>query len=210
MRRSRCRDAKAHRRRPSCPSIDDPGIRDQVFQRRYYAVPNRHLWRPTQRLDSAAIKKDERIVPNPAALAAGVGKLRLQLKPLANPADRLVDLAILALSKIEDIDAASGTFDCDQDRIDAVLNIKIGFALLAISKHLKPRRIGQQLLIEIKHMAVGVAFAQDGNEAEDKPLKAETLAIGGDQAFRRYFGVAIQRRLDRERRVLRRRKYRGL
>src|SRR6202022_4787591 len=105
----------------------------------------------------------------------GIFQPGFQLQALANPADRLIDFAIFILAEIEDIATIGGPFDRNHDRVDTVLNVEIGFALLAIAKHFELRRIRQQLLIEIKHVAGGVALAEHREEAEAEALKAEPL-----------------------------------
>ena len=52
-------------------------------------------------------------------------------------------------------------------------------------------------------MAVVVPLAEDRDEAEDVALEAEPLAIGLDHPLPRELGRAVERRLDRERGVLR-------
>ena len=41
----------------------------------------------------------------------------------------------------------------------------------------------QQLPVEIEHVTVRVALAQDGDEAEDKRLKSERRGVGADQTL---------------------------
>ena len=41
----------------------------------------------------------------------------------------------------------------------------------------------EQLAVEIDHVAVGVAFAEDGDEAKDVRLISECGGVGGDHAF---------------------------
>ena len=71
--------------------------------------------------------------------------------------------------------------DREQHRIDAVVHIEVGLALLAVAENAQPRRVLAQLLVEVEDVAVGVALAEDRDEAEDIALKPETFAIGLDQ-----------------------------
>ena len=88
-------------------------------------------------------------------------------------------------------------------RVDAVLHIKIGLALPAIAEDVQAARVGQQLLVEVEHVAMGVAFAQDRDKAKNPGAHAEPFAIGRDQALAREFRGAVERGLDRKRRILR-------
>ena len=58
----------------------------------------------------------------------------------------------------------------------------------------------EELAVKIKHVAVGVAFAEDGDEAEDVTFEFIAFAIGGDHAFAAQFGAGVERSLDGERR----------
>ena len=53
-----------------------------------------------------------------------------------------------------------------------------------------------QLPVEIEDVAVGVAFAEDGDEAEDVALKSESFAVGGYQPLARDLRGPVERRLD--------------
>ena len=66
-------------------------------------------------------------------------------------------------------------------------------------------RVGAQAAVEVEDVTVRVALAQDRHEAEDVALKAEAFAVGLDQPFARELGGAVERGLNRERRVFRRR-----
>src|SRR5450755_4606191 len=59
----------------------------------------------------------------------------------------------------------------------------------------------EQLLVEVEDVAVGIAFAHDGNEAEDAGLDAEAFAVGLDHSLGREFGSAVEGRLNGERTV---------
>src|ERR1700679_1881450 len=58
---------------------------------------------PTQCADPRAIQQDKWAIPNPAAFASGVCKLRMQPQMFANPADGVVDFAIFVRTQIEDV-----------------------------------------------------------------------------------------------------------
>src|SRR4051794_13087599 len=92
-------DATGRKRKPSSSCLDDPWIGDQIFQSVLHPALNRQFRRPAKLADPATIEKDEGIAPDPAALTAGIFQPRLQLQALADPADRLVNLAIFVLAK---------------------------------------------------------------------------------------------------------------
>src|SRR5207253_664787 len=93
----------------------------------------------------------------------------------------------------------------EQDGVDAVLNVEVGLALLAVAEDADAGRVAQQLPIEIDDMAMRVALAEDGDEAEHVSLEAEAGAVGRDQRFARHLRGAVEARLYRERTRLRRR-----
>src|SRR5690242_14062740 len=64
-----------------------------------------------------------------------------------------------------------------------------------------------KLLIEIEHVAMSVALAQNRDEAKDPATKAESFAECLNQSFARKFARPVQRRLHRKRRALRRGEY---
>ena len=161
---------------------------------------------PSARMRSR-VEQDERAVADPAALAARIGQLRADAEALRNPADRVVDAACFVGAEIEDMDLVVEDADREQHRVDAVVHVEIGFALLAVAEHVKLRRVVAQLLVEVEDVAVRVALAEDRDEAEDVGLESEALAVGLDHAFGGQLRGAVERGLEREGRVLRRRKY---
>ena len=90
-----------------------------------------------------------------------------------------------------------------QHRVDAVLHVEVRLALAGRCRARAARRVVAQAAVEVEDVAVRVALAEDRHEAEDVALEAEALAVGLDQAFAGELRGAVQRGLDRERRVLR-------
>src|ERR1035437_2870424 len=62
----------------------------------------------------------------------------------------------------------------------------------------------EKLFVEIKNVAVRVAFAENGNETENVALNLKTFAVGRNHAFAGKLGRSVERGLHGKRRVLRR------
>jgi hypothetical protein len=85
-----------------------------------------------------------------------------------------------------------------EDRVDAVLHVEVALSLEPVAEDPQGIRVLDQLLVEIEDVAVGVALAEDRDEAEDVALEPESLAVGGDEALARDLGRAVKGRLNRE------------
>src|SRR5687767_1358382 len=107
----------------------------EVLERADDARANREPGPPADGANLRGIEEDERIVADPAALAARVVDGRRGPKVPGDPANRLVDVAVLVGAEIVDVDLVAGAFDRHQDRVDAVLNVQIGLALPAVAQH---------------------------------------------------------------------------
>src|ERR1035437_4976879 len=59
----------------------------------------------------------------------------------------------------------------------------------------------EKLFVEIKNVAVRVAFAENGNETENVALKLKTFAVGRNHAFAGNLGRSVERGLHGKRRV---------
>src|SRR5438552_3775224 len=86
---------------------------------------------PAERANLARVEKDEWIVADPAALAARVFKPRLYAHLGADPADRLVDLAVFIRAQVIQSDFRGRFYKRELNGIETVLNIKVGLALFA-------------------------------------------------------------------------------
>ena len=75
---------------------------------------------------------------------------------------------------------------------DAVLNIEIAFALQAVAEDFQAVWMFAHLLVEIKDVAMGVAFAEDRDEAEDVAFKLVALTVRGDHRLAGEFGAGIK------------------
>src|SRR5438067_8052967 len=96
------------------------------------------------------------------------------------PFDRVIHTACFFGPDIEHIDFVARPVNGKQHCVNAVAHVKIGFALLAIAKDVKPRRITQQSFVKIEDMAVRVALTEDRDEAKNVSLKSKSLAISLD------------------------------
>jgi len=86
--------------------------------------------------------------------------------------------------------------DHGQNGFEAVLDVKVAFALRTVAQDLQPVGVLAQLAIEVEDVPVSVTLAQDGNEAEDVAFEAEAFAKGRNQSLAGDFGGAIERGLD--------------
>src|SRR5690606_26909174 len=135
------------------------------------------LGRPAERPHLTAVKEDERVIANPTALAAAVNPFRVQTKMFRNPVHRIVDLAGFVGSQIIDIDLFVRFLDHHQDRVDTVMNVKIGLALFAVAEDMQASGIVTQSLLEVEDVTVRITFASNRNEAEDSTFKAHAFTI---------------------------------
>jgi len=67
--------------------------------------------------------------------------------------------------------------DHANDRFHAIAHMEITLPLGSIAQHLEIIRVRLELAAEVVHVTMGVAFAQDGHEAEDDHVEAESLGI---------------------------------
>ena len=74
-----------------------------IFGGRQDCLANGELWPPAQRPDFGAVQQNKRAVANPTTFAASVCDLRMKAEIAANPADRVLDFAVLICAEIEDI-----------------------------------------------------------------------------------------------------------
>ena len=85
-------------------ALQEPRVRLEVLERPDHALADRQRRLPAERADLRAVEEDERAVADPAALAARVDALGRQAEVLADPADRVVHLAVLVGAQVEDVD----------------------------------------------------------------------------------------------------------
>jgi hypothetical protein len=78
------------------------------------------------------------------------------------------------------VDAILCAFDRGEHRIEAILNVEVRLALMAVAEHAEPQRIAAQTFVEVEDVAVGITLPQDGHEAEDVSLHAKSFAVRGD------------------------------
>lgn len=128
---------------------------------------------------------------------------------LANVADRIFHLHVFGRAEVEDFDVVFGfqrqsRVHHMEHRGEAVLHVEIGFPLRAVTEHFEMVGMVEELFVEIKNVPVGVAFAENGDEAKHVALELETFAIRVNQALACDLRRGVERSLNRKRRVLRR------
>ena len=121
-----------------------------------------------------------------------------------DPADGVFDLAVLVRPEIEDVGLVRGFAIAASMASMQSCTYRYDLRCLPFPSTCRARGPLKRV-VEIEHVTVGVSLAEDGDEAEDVTLEAESLAIGMDESLGRQFGSAVERGLDRERSVLRRR-----
>ena len=135
----------------------EPGA---VFQKLYGSrdgLLNRTSRVPTQGVYAAAIKQDQGAIADPAPLPPGINNSRGHAQMLTNPPDRIIDFACIVSSKIKDVYICRIVPDGSENRIYAVLDVKVGFSLAAIAKHVENVGVLPQLTVEVDDMTVRIA-----------------------------------------------------
>ena len=89
-----------------------------------------------------------------------------------------------------------------EDRRDAVSDVQVGLLLAPVAEHAQAGRVALERTVEVEHVPVRVALAEDRDEAADQPGEAVAGRVGRDQALAGQLRCAVQRGLDRERGVL--------
>src|SRR3989442_1357529 len=134
---------------------------------------------------------------------------RFEAEDLADPPRRSDEGAVIREGEVVSL-VGAGAGQPVEDRRDAIGHVEVALALLAVAEDGEPVRVLAELAHEIDDVAVGVAGAHDRHEAEDRGGDAAPLGVGRDQALARKLRCAVERRLDREGTVLRRRDDAGL
>ena len=117
----------------------NPAVCFEPAKRSDDALLDRELGFPAGGLDFFRIKEDEWVVADPAFVATSVFDLWGHSQGCADVADALVDLHVLGRSEIVDLrvvfGVTRGVFTRDvEDGVDAILDVKIAFALGAIAE----------------------------------------------------------------------------
>src|SRR6185437_8489666 len=192
------------------PRLEKPRIGLQVIDCFDHRLADAEVGLPAKLRDARGIEINERAVADPPALAAGIVAPRLKADALADPGERLIDGAIFRCAKVKNMHTRVDALSRVEHRADAILDVQIALALLAIAQYFDAGWVGLELSQEVEHMAMRIALAEDGNEAEDAGFEAKPRAIGADQTFAGQFAGRIERSLNRKRAILRRRKDAGL
>src|SRR6185295_13367614 len=109
-----------------------PGIRLEILQGSNHAFLNRKPRCPPKGAHLGTVEEYERTVANPTSLAARIIECRLDPEMIADPSNRLPDLAILIRAQIEDGYLLRRFFDRKQNRVNAVLDVQVRLALLPV------------------------------------------------------------------------------
>lgn len=159
---------------------------------------------PAGGLDFFRVEEDERVVADPAFVAAGVFDLRRHAEGGADVADALVYLHVFGRAEVVDLrvvfGVTRGVLARDvEDGVDAVLDVKVALALGAVTEDAEVAGVFEELFVKIKNVAVRVTFSEDGDEAEDvRFVDLAAFGVGGDEAFAGDFAGAVERGLNRE------------
>src|SRR5207244_3433120 len=144
-----------------------------------------HRRPPAQGADAGTIEKDERAVADPAPLAAGVSQAGRNAQLLADPSDRIVNLAVLVRAEVEQVDAVAGLCQRQHDRVHAVADVQVRLPLPAVAEHAQDGRIVAQAFDKIEHVPVRIPLADERDEAKDEALEIEAGAIRLDEPLAR-------------------------
>jgi len=100
-----------------------------------------------------------------------------------DPTNRVVDGAILVRSEVQDVDLARRFVQCQQPRVEAILNVQVRLPLPSIAEHAQQRGIPQKLLVKVGYVSVRVLLVQDRDEPEDPRAYRIGLAICRGHSF---------------------------
>ena len=96
-----------------------------VFDGRQNCLLDAQSGTPAQRADAGAVEQDKRTITHPSTLAAGICDFGMKVQMLANPADGVVDLAVIVGAEIKDVDLAMRLLEGNKNRVDAILYVQI-------------------------------------------------------------------------------------
>src|ERR1700722_14083901 len=179
-------------------------VRADELDRGQNRLPDGQSRFPAQRANPRAIEQDKWAIPDPAAFASGVCKLRMQPQMFANPADGVVDFAIFVRAEIEDVYLAVRPLNRKKNGVNAILHVQVGCSLMPVPEHVATFGMLGNLPVKIENVSVLISFSQDRNKAENVALQSEAFTVGLNQALRGQFGSAVERSLYGKRTGLRR------
>src|SRR2546427_1028812 len=129
--------------------LQEPRVLVQVAQRPDHALPDAQRRLPAQCADPGAVEKDERAIADPSSLPPRVNAFGGHAQILADPGDGIVHLAVLVGAEVEDVDLLASRLDCQEHRIDAVLDVQIGLPLLPVTEHGEAVLLRVYLYVEV-------------------------------------------------------------
>jgi hypothetical protein len=127
----------------------------------------------------------QRNITGPALPSAGKTQPWRKFQSTCNPADTVEYLAYFVGAKVKYLNALVGRCTAEQYTVDAVLDVQIGFALLAVAQNVQPSRILCKLTHEIENMPVAVALAEDRYKAKNARFHAVPFGVGSDHPLAR-------------------------
>src|SRR5205807_521317 len=86
----------------------------------------------------------------------------------------------------------------EQHSIYAILDVEIGFALLAVAENVQFFRVLCKLHHEIENMSVAVALPEDRYEAKNAGPDAVAFGVGSDHSLAGQLRGAVKRSLHRK------------
>jgi hypothetical protein len=96
-----------------------------------------------------------------------------------------------SVPRLKYLNALVGRCTAEQYAVDAVLDVQIGFALLAVAQNVQPSRILCKLPHEIENMPVAVALAEDRYKAKNARFHAVPFGVGSDHPLARELRGAV-------------------
>ncbi len=148
---------------------------------------------------------DQRAVTGPSARPAGMFQRRTDAHLLADQRHRVVDHHRLVGPEVVDANLAGPSLmrrHGSQNRLHAVSDVEVGLLLAPIPQDPQPRGVELQRTVEVDHVPVRVALPEDRHEAKHHAGEPEAVRVGADHALAGQLGRAIERGLQRKRRVL--------
>jgi len=94
---------------------------------------------PAGGADFFGVEKNERVVADPALLAAGVFQFGFEAERAANETDGIIDLNVFVRAEVVGFDSMPGQFGRGplhdaQHRVEAIADVEVGFLLFAIAE----------------------------------------------------------------------------
>src|ERR1700689_2557966 len=184
----------------------------QPLQGAHHALFDGELRLPAERSDAGGVEMDKWTVAGPASLPPRVLDLGCDPQMLGDDAHGVVHDDRLLRAEVVDVSPRllAMALRRAEDRRDAVSDIQVGLLLAPIPEHSQPRGIALQSAVEVEHVPMRIALAEDRDEAADHAGEAIATGIGLDEPLAGELGGRIEGCLDRKGRILGRGEHLGL